>query len=186
MDLCSSFYGGFPDSRSNCPRPFLVRIPRSHKIRTQIPTLPLPWHPCFEGEISPTAPKQQRPATQLIADPPPRRSSRHAKPPTKLTYDVLGENTSPAAHFAFLSQIEPSIAADLELASAYKAINTNPDLLIFDQAMACEPEERERWIQSACKEIQTLESINCWIEVPLSEATKDPSRHMGISSQAYP
>ena len=82
MDLCSSFYGGFPDSRSNCPRPFLVRIPRSHKIRTQIPTLPLPWHPCFEGEISPTAPKQQRPATQLIADPPLRRSSRHAKTPT--------------------------------------------------------------------------------------------------------
>ena len=39
---------------------------------------------------SPTAPKQQRPATQLISDPPRRRSSRHAKPPTMLTYDVLG------------------------------------------------------------------------------------------------
>ena len=125
----------------------------------------------FEREKSPTTPKQRRPATQLIAALPPRRSSRHAKPPTKLTYDVLGENTSPAAHFAFLSQIEPSIAADLELASAYKAINTNPDLLSFDQAMACEPEERERWIQSACKEIQTLENIDCWVEVPMSEAT---------------
>jgi Reverse transcriptase (RNA-dependent DNA polymerase) len=35
----------------------------------------------------------------------------------------------------------------------------------------CEPAERQRWVDSAVEEIRKLESINCWEEVPTSEAT---------------
>jgi Reverse transcriptase (RNA-dependent DNA polymerase) len=80
-------------------------------------------------------------------------------------------STANANFVAFLTQAAPSIVSDFELASAFKANNTNPDLLSYEQAMACGPEERERWIESAVEEIRKLESIDCWEEVPTSEAT---------------
>jgi hypothetical protein len=129
-------------------------------------TLPIAEPRAFERETSGTNPPNvdhvEAPTLQS-----PRRLTRRSKAPEKLTYDVLGETN----YLAFLAQAAPSIAADPDLAFAYKANNTNPDLLSFEQAMACEPAERQRWVDSAVEEIRKLESINCWEEVPTSEAT---------------
>jgi Reverse transcriptase (RNA-dependent DNA polymerase) len=129
-------------------------------------TLPVAEPRAFEREKSGTNPPNvdHGEAPPLLS---PRRSTRRSKAPVKLTYDVLGETN----YLAFLAQAAPSIAADPDLAFAYKANNTNPDLLSFEQAMACEPAERQRWVDSAVEEIRKLESINCWEEVPTSEAT---------------
>jgi Reverse transcriptase (RNA-dependent DNA polymerase) len=97
-----------------------------------------------------------------------RRSSRQIRPPAKLTYDVLGESCpGPQAHFtAFLSRVAPEIG--IEMVSAYKAINQDPDVLSYDQAMGCSEEERQRW--AAITEIGQLEKMDCWEEVPTTQA----------------
>jgi hypothetical protein len=52
---------------------------------------------------------------------------------------------------------------------AYKAAASNPDTLLFDQAMS-EPEHHEKWQQATKEEIAALESKNTWVEVWKSEA----------------
>lgn len=146
------------------------------RILTPTPTVepPLASPRNFAREKT-AKPTQMAKTAKPTMAPPTRRSNRQIKAPEKLTYDVLGENArtdSGSANFlAFLAQAAPSIAADPELASAFKANNANPDLLSFEQAMACGPEERDRWVASAVEEIEKLESIDCWEEVPMSEAT---------------
>ena len=50
--------------------------------------------------------------------------------------------------------------------AARKAKN-NPDILNYQEAMASE--DKQKWIESAEKEIRELEEHGCWKEVPLSE-----------------
>ena len=45
----------------------------------------------------------------------------------------------------------------------------NPDIFSYDEAMSSE--HRLEWIQAAIKEIEALEKLNCWIEIPLEQAT---------------
>jgi hypothetical protein len=54
------------------------------------------------------------------------------------------------------------------MVSAYKAINQDPDVLSYDQAMGCSEEERQRW--AAITEIGQLEKMDCWEEVPTTQA----------------
>ena len=51
----------------------------------------------------------------------------------------------------------------------YKASNTDPDTLTYDEAMS-DPDDLERWIEAAEKEIRTLEDMETWEEVLVSEA----------------
>ena len=46
---------------------------------------------------------------------------------------------------------------------------SNPDLFSYDQAMSSE--HREKWMEAAEKEIRSLEGFDCWLEVPISQAT---------------
>ena len=65
---------------------------------------------------------------------------------------------------------EPFISS-FDASTAYKAkVNTDPDILTFDQAMQ-DPQHRDAWRESALAEIRQLESKGTWKEVPLSDAT---------------
>ena len=57
--------------------------------------------------------------------------------------------------------------------SFFKSSKTksDPDTLNWDQAMKCDPDEVEKWLAAADKEIKALEEKKTWIEVPESEAT---------------
>ena len=46
---------------------------------------------------------------------------------------------------------------------------SNPDLFSYDQAMSSE--HRDDWIKAAEKEIRSLEGFDCWLEMPISQAT---------------
>ena len=51
----------------------------------------------------------------------------------------------------------------------YKASNSDPDTLTFDQAMS-DIEHKGKWLQAAASEIAALESKGTWEEVPIAEA----------------
>jgi hypothetical protein len=52
---------------------------------------------------------------------------------------------------------------------AFKASNSDPDTLSYDEAMM-DP-DRDLWIAAAKKEIKSLEDHGTWTEVDISEAT---------------
>ena len=109
----------------------------------------------------------------------PRRSSRSTQPVRRLTYQH--GNTKEAMDIsvtqanmalAFIQEANDDFVncpfADAQvLLSSKKA--SNPDLISFDEAMASE--HKSEWIKAAVKEIQSLEELKCWDEIPLSEAT---------------
>jgi len=75
---------------------------------------------------------------------------------------------------AFLVADQPGMAAvyamnGITQSYAFKASNSDPDTLSYDEAMAdC---DRELWIEAAKKEIKSLEDHGTWTEVDISEAT---------------
>jgi Reverse transcriptase (RNA-dependent DNA polymerase) len=52
----------------------------------------------------------------------------------------------------------------------YKASNSDPNVLSYDEAM-CDV-DRDKWIESATKEIRELEQHGVWDKVPVSDAQK--------------
>jgi hypothetical protein len=52
----------------------------------------------------------------------------------------------------------------------FKASQSDPDVLTFDEAMRAP--DRDKWIEAATKEIRELEAHDAWVEVPLSDAKK--------------
>ena len=63
------------------------------------------------------------------------------------------------------------LISSFHASTAYKAkVNTDPDILTFDQAMQ-DPQNRDAWRASALAEIRQLESKGTWKEVPLSDGT---------------
>jgi hypothetical protein len=73
-------------------------------------------------------------------------------------YNVLVETN----YLAFLTQAALSFAVYPDLALAFKASNTNPDLLSFEQAMACEPAERQRsWVDHHSTTVITPSDPTC-------------------------
>ena len=75
---------------------------------------------------------------------------------------------------AFLVADQPGLTSVYELNGitkpyAYKASNSDPDTLSYDEAMA--DVDRELWIEAAKKEIKSLEDHGTWTEVDISEAT---------------
>ena len=75
---------------------------------------------------------------------------------------------------AFLVADQPGLKPIYELNGitqpyAFKASNSDPDTLSYDEAMA--DVDRELWIEAAKKEIKSLEDHGTWTEVDISEAT---------------
>ena len=52
---------------------------------------------------------------------------------------------------------------------AFKASNSDPDTLTWDQAMTI-LDERPKWLEAAAKEIADLEEHQTWVEVPIKDA----------------
>jgi hypothetical protein len=78
---------------------------------------------------------------------------------------------------AFLVADQPGLKAIYETNGlvqpfAFKASNSDPDTLSYDEAMA-DP-DRDLWIGAAKKEIKSLEDHGTWTEVDASEATSRP------------
>ena len=108
------------------------------------------------------------------------RPRRNRSRPQVLTFNELGTSTSKSVNtLAYASShmlyhlgmdAEPFISS-FDASTAYKAkVNTDPDILTFDQAMQ-DPQNRDAWRESALAEIRQLESKGTWKEVPLSDAT---------------
>ena len=108
------------------------------------------------------------------------RPRRNRSRPQVLTFNELGTSTSKSVNtLAYASShmlyhlgmdAEPFISS-FDASTAYKAkVNTDPDILTFDQAMQ-DPQHRDAWRESALAEIRQLESKGTWKEVPLSDAT---------------
>ena len=122
----------------------------------------------------PSASKRAKP--QPLSSP--RRSRRSAKPVERLTYthdkkSLTHANDSSTLYSAvnFLCSVfnfEPITSA---LASVFKASKSksSPDIFTYEEAM--NGEHRDDWIKSALKEIRSLESLNCWKEIPIEQAT---------------
>jgi hypothetical protein len=75
---------------------------------------------------------------------------------------------------AFLCATQPGLTSiyttnGLTQPYAFKASNSDPDTLSYDEAM--NDVDRDLWIQAAKKEIKSLEDHGTWTEVDVSEAT---------------
>jgi hypothetical protein len=55
------------------------------------------------------------------------------------------------------------------LASIFKALLSDPDTLIFDEAMH-DTEFKDQWKKAMESEIKLLEEHQTWVEVPISDA----------------
>ena len=51
----------------------------------------------------------------------------------------------------------------------YKNRFVNPDLFTYREAMSSE--HRHHWIEAAVKEIESLDKMDCWEEIPITKAT---------------
>jgi hypothetical protein len=131
----------------------------------------------------PTPSLKRKPAPKK-APPPLRRSIREVKSPDRLIANYGSSapfvvdsgasiSVSPeASDFPFLVP-DPTFAAvwtsnGIDPPLAFKA-SADPDTLSFDEAMA--DSDRIGWIESAHKEIKSLEENHTWKEVDISEAT---------------
>eukprot|EP01083_Nonionella_stella_P274358 931200_1 len=137
------------------------------------PLLPMPSS--LSSPESPSMPSipQRKPVLESLPQrkplasplPPVRRSSRQSKPTNRFTYTHDKQSrthTIPEASYVF------DMMEDQWAMAASKS-QTNPDMFTYDQAMASE--HRSEWIEAAKKEIDSLDKLGCWNEVPVHQAT---------------
>ena len=93
----------------------------------------------------------------------PRRSSRRPKDIERLTYSHNKRSFKYNDPSAFL------LTLDHPMIMKASTKNADPDTLSYEEAM--NSNERNEWIQAAADEIASLESFDCWEEIPLSKAT---------------
>ena len=108
--------------------------------------------------------KIEKPKPPAPKPEPPRRSTRARSKPDRL--DPSGHLASPLdVHFgSLLSAFNCPISIN-----AARGKN-NPDLFTYDEAMRSE--HKEKWIESAIKEISELEQHGGWIEVPIPKGVQ--------------
>ena len=114
-----------------------------------------------------------------------RRSSRTTSNVKRLTYSHDKKSLTHLA-WAYTAAYDLDISADwvevdisaesmLQEQATNAAIHlsskskSDPDLFTYEEAMA--GEHRDEWIESAKKEISSLEKLDCWEEIPLEEAS---------------
>ena len=94
----------------------------------------------------------------------------------RLTYDKLGNSNLNDPKAYIMIQDEEFGAPHIQaLSFDYYALisskkEADPDLFSYDQAMSSE--DKLKWIKAAIEEIQSLEKLQCWIEIPLTDATE--------------
>ena len=103
-----------------------------------------------------------------------KRPTRSSKPVQRLTYTGEGSKSYThlvkteieAAHPGYVYHFDV-LAETMAPSMIFKAkTNADPDLLNFDQAMS-ETDQSEKWREAARIEIQSLEKMNTWTEVPM-------------------
>ena len=83
----------------------------------------------------------------------------------------------PAACLGFKSGEAPKIhllnnpEVEKVVFASVKAAQRDPDILTWDQAMAESPDQVQKWLEAASKEVKELESKETWEECLLSDAT---------------
>ena len=133
------------------------------------------------ADPKPAAPPSSPPKRKSQTAPAPVRPSRNRRPPQRLIHEMnmaeladnepftaYGIGDAPEGLHEYFASYLNNIANDLQAFKANK-INTNPDILTYDQAMKS-PSEREHWKQAAQEEIDALIDHETWDEVPMSEA----------------
>ena len=96
-----------------------------------------------------------------------RRSSRNRKTAKRLTY-THDKKSLTHANIASLPIGGAYICCTPQVFKASKS-DSNPDIFTYDEAM--NGEHREDWIKAAQTEVQSLEKLNCWSEIPIAQAT---------------
>jgi hypothetical protein len=159
---------------TSAPREPVVSAPRE-------PVVSAPREPVMSPPREQAAVQQREiPATTVSTPspnrtvPPPsqlRRSSRAVAPPERLiSSGYYGSDDVEAPSISDLPCLvsDPAFSlVDFDTPLVYKA-TSDPDTLSFDEAMA--DADRIQWIESAHKEIKSLEENHTWKEVDVSEA----------------
>ena len=130
--------------------------------------------PSSNDTESTTTPSSESPAPAIRYPKRQRRQvSRMDPDPTQKSYDSLYA-AAPSFHCYYneapLFKGDRPFHQDMTLVHplALKATVSDPDLFSYEQAMRSP--ERDEWIEAAKKEIEGLEGLGAWVEVPMSEA----------------
>jgi hypothetical protein len=175
------------------PAPFQERelSPSPSSMQQREPSVSPDYRPTIqrEKEAENSVTKIPAPASSTPKRKPPpvpvptRASTRNRRPPNRLINEInvaeseesfqsYGIGDAPEHfHEMFVGALETHLnntPTDLNVFKANK-INTNPDILTYDQAMK-NPTEREHWKRAAQQEIDALIEHETWDEVPMSDA----------------
>jgi len=149
-----------PNQREKTP----INSPSPVKAESTSSSTPLP------STTKPSKPKTPVPDESNFILVEPRRSNRTIKAPTRFGYDgnkLAGYQATPLPTYT-----EANMATFEVFGSpvACKAAKSDPDTLNWEEAMS-NPDEKEKWLAAAKKEIDELEANGTWTTVPASEAT---------------
>ena len=152
-----------------------------HQPTPTAPPLPIP--PTISSDNPPVIPIQRKQVSEsppqrkpvTVSSPPIRRSSRQTKPSHRFTYTHDKQSRThniPESSYAESNHVCAHLVYEMiedEWAMAANKSQSNADIFTYDQAMASE--HRSKWIEAAKKEIDSLDKLGCWDEVPVHQAT---------------
>ena len=150
--------------------------PIAPQISAEVKPNTSPIDPTFTSGSNPERKLEPNPMTkpatrhQSLSHSPRRSSRRATNPVQRLTYthdknSFTGKDST--ASLVTPSILDPVPDSMVLLVSTGKKVH--PDLFSYEEAM--NGEHRQEWIQAAKKEIESLEKLGCWKEIPTSEAT---------------
>ena len=171
-NLPPTYQKASPEPSSNTSNPTLPT--RSLPIIDQIEEIPPLMDSYSSSPQRKSTPEPTRISTTPVSSP--RRSKRSSKPITRLTnshdkssFTGKSANLSTVNH-SYESNFNTFYINHFDHVYALSAKSkSDPDLFSFEEAMSSE--HFEQWVEAAKGEIKQLEDIDCWIEIPMSEAT---------------
>jgi hypothetical protein len=124
--------------------------------------------------IDPSITPKEVPSTSTpsLSSPPVRRSRRTSNPVQRLTYDHNSKSNKYSTDVSLACLIDaehvyPTLPDAIVLVAS--KTKDHPDLFTYEEAM--NSEHKQEWMESAAKEIKSLEDLGCWEEISLEEAT---------------
>lgn len=144
------------------------------------PAPPTPRATAPPAQLAPVTPKPPRMLKEIgdhnkaPAGQEPLPAKRRRRPVTTNAFHNISDHSCmqrrllqsvPFAHLYVLYGIP------VPLVAVYKASNSDPDTLNYEQAMA-DTDNIVEWKKAAQKEISSLESMDCWDVVPVTDATE--------------
>ena len=105
------------------------------------------------------------------------RPSRNRKPVERLTYDGSKQSFTGKSYLVNIASVASAGATNVcayfqhlhDIIICKAKITDDPDTLSYDQAMS--DADCDHWIDSAVKEIESLEEHGTWNEIPIEQAT---------------